>query len=189
VDLYLLIDYSSSMNQTVQGTYRKRIDVVWDKLKDFLRKSKIDFKRIYLYTFSENLDYIGKFNTTSEVLNGIRSIFKKPAGGTRIWDCIIDVMNNADNNNKTFILCITDGEDRSSIFTYRDVINRLKTNEKIELHILDITGRLKDREDDVSNIIKPIKRIESIDVELDELIQKSRLRAEKDFKPFRISVP
>lgn len=65
-----------------------------------------------------------------------------------------------------FLLCVTDGEDQESILTYEEITGAISVRGNIKLRILDITGKLKETENDPGDYIEKIDDIESIDIDL-----------------------
>jgi len=134
--LHILIDTSTSMEQrVVPGRSKRKIDLVRNKLTEALQTTIFD--QLFLYTFTTELNEIGKFNTVKQALH-----YKFPTGGgTIIWDNIVKVLNKINNKDEALIICITDGEDGGSQCNYNSLIDQI-SDSKVILKIIDLGGKL-----------------------------------------------
>ncbi len=178
MDLIVLLDTSGSMNDKLQDDlygYEKKINLVRNHIATFIQdSSSTDITAIQLYTFSNTLKHIytipdqGQMTLSqNDLINTAVDKIKKDnidcSGGTRIWDSLMSLINHAskDSNNK-ILLCVTDGADGGSNYTYDSVKQEITKYANLELLILDIEGKLSSVNEENDKIIKKIKKPQDI---------------------------
>lgn len=118
----ILLDTSSSMKKLVKhnGGYMSKIDALKHEVCAFLDDQDIS-NAIHIFIFSEQLKLLGKFQSPEKGVEFLKSETLEPKGGTKIWDCVFDVIDSIDSYQEVMLLCITDGDDVGSGHTQKDV--------------------------------------------------------------------
>ncbi|MEQ8192358.1 MAG: vWA domain-containing protein, partial [Candidatus Eremiobacterota bacterium] len=137
----IVMDISGSMKEYVRGTNKSKFAILKEKLITILSDNnhRLTFDLCF---FNDRLIKYGSYNEPSDVVKALNTMNLNFNGGTKIWDCLKDVIENITSKDKTLILCFTDGEDSGSRETLEGIISTIKTKEKTELTIIDITGNL-----------------------------------------------
>jgi len=132
-DILFLLDNSGSMQGALINQCKKNIkDIILNKVDAIDMISLITFNHTTQNVFS-NLNKI-YYETMEKYIDSITA-----DGGTAFYDAIY---NNIQTPNK-WIITLTDGEDKNSKYTHRDVISRLKS---VNTNLIIITvGTLPNR--------------------------------------------
>ncbi|SHH31544.1 von Willebrand factor type A domain-containing protein [Thermosyntropha lipolytica DSM 11003] len=174
-NLFLLIDNSSSMWDRDINTSLRKIDLLREKLLSFLQGKMSEFEEIFIYSFANSLKYEGTTNDLKEIEKTLRHM-SYWGSSSRIWDSINNLINQIQNKNrsilgrylmddrKSIILCVTDGEDNSSIGTYEEIINKISKLNNIEVIIIDLSGDIKKNKKSKRNVYieDKLEKIEEI---------------------------
>ncbi len=178
MDLIVLLDASDSMDDKLYDDlygYEKKINLVRNYITTFIQDSSSkDITAIHLYTFSNTLKHIytipdqGQMTLSqNDLINSAVDKINKNnidcSGGTRIWDSLMSLINLASNDsNSKILLCVTDGADGGSSYTYDSVKLEMSKYPNLELLILDIDGKLNSVNDKKDKIIQTIKKPQDI---------------------------
>jgi len=174
-NLFLLIDNSSSMWDRDINTSTRKIDLLKEKLISFLEGRICEFEEIFIYSFANRLKSEGITNDLEELEKRLRYM-SCWGSSSRIWDSINDLINEIQNksrsisgrylmdDNKNIILCVTDGEDNSSINTYEEIMDKISKLNNIEVIIIDLSGDIKKTKKSKRNVYieDKLEKIEEI---------------------------
>ncbi len=158
----ILLDTSSSMKDLVKQS--SKIEALKHEVCAFLHSQDIS-NDIHIYVFAGQLKLLGKFQSSDKASSTLKSEPLEPKGGTKLWDCLFNVINSIDSYQEVMLLCITDGMDMGSTHTQKDVetlLNQSKNN--ITLHVLQIGKpppfQKKDRQ--ARTILQPVWNITQV---------------------------
>ncbi len=209
MDLYILLDNSLSMNDLLgaSGHNKRKIEMLKGYLSNWLRQRK-EFYSVHIYTFTTSLVYIGSFQQISrhqasypdpvqlhflhtaphiqQAIIALQGIQPDMSGGTRIWDCLAQLLSIISSEKTSLLCCITDGQDLGSRTPYQDILDLSRQKPGLTIRVMDIGGQLNRNIGDENNIIIPILEYDDLKVELDRMPGKPRIRL---FDSLKISLP
>ena len=121
INLSLVLDTSGSMSE------QNRLDLVHDAAGDFVKTIR-PIDQAMVIDFDDNVFMIqGLTNDTEELASAIEST--QPLGGTAIYDALHAAYRKIGKiEGRKAILLLSDGEDTSSFFGYRCVLEEAKAN-------------------------------------------------------------
>lgn len=135
-DVYLLLDVSGSM---AGGRLASAKTLLTNIAEDHMNEDD----RMAIVSFDTNAYFklkprpVGQIRRQRELPEILNRIFAK--GMTAIWDAIWMAVSQIRNKNqKTLIVCLTDGEDNSSTHSYAEVLALVEKYENISLSIVHV---------------------------------------------------
>lgn len=187
-NIIIAMDISGSMREDVLGTNKSKFETLKEKLITILTgiEHKLEFSLCF---FNDKLVNYGCYNESSEVIKALNTMEVGFTGGTKIWDCLKDIIDNINNKDKTLILCFTDGEDSGSGETLESIISKIKEKEKVELKIIDITGTLAEHiKRKNTDIPEEIVRITDVKQSFDHLETELKKELDRTVRHSRLSI-
>lgn len=154
-DRYFLFDTSGSMTGTRIESAKSTALELFDAYPENDRIAVITFDTTPYFRLKPRP--VGQIRRQNE-LSQLFSRFKTE-GNTSIWDSIFMAVNQIRGNPTVILNTITDGEDNSSVHTYKEVVELIAKYPNVTLNIIHVSDKEHEPYKNVCAVTKGIYKI------------------------------